>query len=127
MSEHMTETCPKLREAVENGHLRCSVSVGVGSPVATIDTVDLWRLVHAAERSLSTSSAAVRGMRDRLVIAAMSAQLPPNYQWGEDAMEAFNFGKACAANAVEAALSAHAGEDEQATRGKDAATASTDR
>lgn len=64
MSEER-EPCPKLREAIENGHLRCSVSVGVGSPVATIDTEDLWRLVHAAERSLSTS-AAVRGMREAL-------------------------------------------------------------
>jgi len=111
----MTETCPKLREAIENGHLRCSVSVGVGSPVATIDTEDLWRLVHAAERSLSTS-AAERGMRERAVAAAMNAQLPLNYQWGEDAMEAFNFGKTCAANAIEAALSGIEGEDEQATR-----------
>ena len=59
------EPCPKLREAIENGHLRCSVSVGVGSPVATIDTEDLWRLVHAAERYASTSSAE-RGMREAL-------------------------------------------------------------
>lgn len=59
------EPCPKLREAIENGHLRCSVSVGVGSPVATIDTEDLWRLVHAAERSLSTS-ASERGLREAL-------------------------------------------------------------
>lgn len=79
----------------------------------------------AVARALLSSSSAERGMRTKLVIAAMSAQLPPNYQWGEDAMEAFNFGKACAANAVEAAL-APAGEDEQATRGEDAATASTD-
>lgn len=54
---------------------------------------------------LLSSSAAARSMREALVATALNAQLPANYQWGEDAMEAFNFGKTCAANAIEAALS----------------------
>jgi hypothetical protein len=44
------------------------------------------------------------GEIDRLIKAVLDAQLPSNYQWGEDAMEAFNYGKTCAANALEAAL-----------------------
>lgn len=43
-----------LREAVEDGHLRVSVSVGVGSPVATIGTRELLELVHAGQRVLSS-------------------------------------------------------------------------
>lgn len=38
-----------LREAIKNGHHRVSVSVGVNSPVATIETYDLLRLIHAAQ------------------------------------------------------------------------------
>ena len=40
----------------------------------------------------------------RAAKAAREAQLPAGYQWGEDAMESFNFGKERAALAVEALL-----------------------
>lgn len=129
----MTETCPKLREAIENGHLRCSVSVGVGSPVATIDTVDLWRLVHAAERSLSTSSAAVRGMREALEFYADDKRYrgpnqnnPGNDPYTpSDAPYLTDVTRDSGARAL-AALSGIEGEDEQATRAS-GPTAPTDR
>lgn len=130
----MTETCPKLREAIENGHLRCSVSVGVGSPVATIDTEDLWRLVHAAERSLSTS-AAERGMREALPniaeLARRMAELAVTGAAQPDIGARVRAGSRVFAlsiliengnfEAIRAALSGIEGEDEQA-RGQGSAT-----
>jgi MoaA/NifB/PqqE/SkfB family radical SAM enzyme len=124
MSEHMTETCPKLREAIENGHLRCSVSVGVGSPVATIDTEDLWRLVHAAERSLSTS-AAERGMREaleRIARQTLSVDMSVDDHLGGDFEGAYNY----MIEDARAALSGIEGEDEQARGQGRSAPISTD-
>lgn len=40
--------------------------------------------------------------------AALNAQLPNGYQWGEDAMEQFNFGKQRAADAIRALPRTHA-------------------
>lgn len=62
-------------------------------------------------KALLSSSKAEGEMREKAVAAAMNAPLPDNYQWGEDAMEAFNFGKTCAANAVDAALSPKESDD----------------
>lgn len=32
--------------------------------------------------------------------AALNAKLPPEFQWGKDALEAFEYGKQCAARAI---------------------------
>lgn len=37
---------------------------------------------------------------ERCAKAAEAAQLPPGYQWGDDAMEQFDFGKARTAHAI---------------------------
>lgn len=125
------EPCPKLREAIENGHLRCSVSVGVGSPVATIDTEDLWRLVHAAERSLS-ASASERGLREALgellaaddAMAAFIIAVEPavlgETEWQQQHRERSARRRKAIASA-RAALSPK-GEDEQARAARSAST-----
>lgn len=43
---------------------------------------------------------AVKAEREACAIAADRAELPPRYQWGEDAMEQFDFGKERAAVAI---------------------------
>jgi hypothetical protein len=55
-------------------------------------------------RALSTSSSEeeVRKVLERAAKIAEAAQLPPEYQWGSDAMEQFNFGKKRAAEAIRA-------------------------
>lgn len=44
----------------------------------------------------------LEGALEAAKAAALAAKLPSNYQWGADAMESFNFGKECAAKAIEA-------------------------
>lgn len=41
-----------------------------------------------------------REAREAAALDAEGAQLPDGYQWGPDAIEAFRFGKACAAKAI---------------------------
>ena len=39
---------------------------------------------------------------ERAAVIAKSAKLPEGYQWGEDAIEQFNFGVTCAVEAIRA-------------------------
>lgn len=69
-----------LREAVEDGHLRVSVSVGVGSPVATIGTRELLDLVHAGQRVLSSPRVErARALEEAAAIARAHRDKSPEY------------------------------------------------
>lgn len=54
---------------------------------------------YFAPFATAKAKARLKALEDA-VRAASTAKLPPNYKWGRDAMEAFNFGKARAALAI---------------------------
>ncbi|MGI9489160.1 MAG: hypothetical protein ACR2RF_25395 [Geminicoccaceae bacterium] len=59
-------------------------------------------ITNQAADALERLQAELAEARAQDVEAARSANLPDGYQWGDDAMEQFNFGKERAAQAIEA-------------------------
>lgn len=99
----------KCRSYADQANCWMSVALIACPRGKTIDPMNPERTGHYVKQHLNelkeriaTLEASLVQLREDAANAALCAELPEGYEWGEEAMEQFDFGTECAANAVRA-------------------------
>ena len=87
--------------------LKAPFDTGVRRDAGALGAIELAYLrgVHAGSEAAESALASLKGAVGNVAEVGLSADLPPHFEWGPDAMEHFRFGKERAVATILRALS----------------------